>query len=167
MLTIICRGDPAVITDIRSYPGDLWLLAGMVMWSVYTVLLRWRPEGLSALGFLTAIVLLGFPVLVPFYAWEAVSGPGWRMTAASAATLAYYGIFPSILAYLFYNYGVAKIGASRAGLFTHLTPVFGALLAITLLDERLELYHVPGIALVAAGIYLASFASRRPLTEKA
>jgi drug/metabolite transporter (DMT)-like permease len=156
ILTIISRGNPAVITDIRSYPGDLWLLAAMLMWSAYTVLLRWRPEGLSSIGFLTVIALFGLPVLAPFYVWELSNGAQTRITLANAATLAYFGIFPSILAYLFYNYGVAKVGASRAGLFTHLTPVFGALLAILTLGERLELYHLPGIALIVIGIYLSS-----------
>ena len=52
--------------------------------------------------------------------------------------------------------GVELIGANRAGLFIHLMPVFGSLMAISFLGEVFLWYHAVGIALIAAGIYLAT-----------
>jgi drug/metabolite transporter (DMT)-like permease len=43
----------------------------------------------------------------------------------------------------------------------HLMPVLGAVLAVVFLGERFHLYHAVGIALIAAGIVLASL-RRRP-----
>ena len=68
----------------------------------------------------------------------------------------YVMIFPSTLAYLFFNRGIALIGPNRSAPFLHLVPVFGSAMAILLLGERLRLFHLLGYALVLAGIVIAS-----------
>jgi drug/metabolite transporter (DMT)-like permease len=50
---------------------------------------------------------------------------------------------------------VELVGANRAGLFIHLMPVFGTLMAIVFLGESLVWHHAVGITLIAAGIALA------------
>ncbi len=65
-------------------------------------------------------------------------------------------IFPSLLAYLFFNRGVELIGPNRAAPFMHLTPFFGSALAILVLGERLQMFHVLGYALVLCGIAVAT-----------
>jgi drug/metabolite transporter (DMT)-like permease len=74
----------------------------------------------------------------------------------SLATLAYVVIFPSILAYLFFNRGVALIGPNRAAPFLHLVPVFGSAMAILLLGEEMRPFHLIGYTLVLAGAVVAS-----------
>ena len=51
-------------------------------------------------------------------------------------------IFPSTLAYLFFNRGIALIGPNRASPFLHLVPVFGSAMAILLLGEQPRLFHL-------------------------
>ena len=70
------------------------------------------------------------------------------------ASLAYVGIFPSFLGYIFYNRGVAEVGANKGSLFIHLMPVFGTLLSVIFLGEVPFWYHYLGIALIFAGIWL-------------
>jgi drug/metabolite transporter (DMT)-like permease len=65
-------------------------------------------------------------------------------------------IFPSTLAYLAFNRGIALIGPNRASPFLHLVPVFGSAMAIVLLGEELRLFHVVGYVLVLAGVIIAS-----------
>jgi drug/metabolite transporter (DMT)-like permease len=79
-----------------------------------------------------------------------------RADLLTAATLAYVVIFPSTLAYLCFNRGIALIGPNRAAPFLHLVPVFGSVMAIVLLGEELKLFHVVGYALVLAGVVIAS-----------
>jgi drug/metabolite transporter (DMT)-like permease len=64
-------------------------------------------------------------------------------------------LFPSVLAYLFWNRGVELVGASRAGLFINLIPVFAALLSALLLGEPPRAYHGIGLLLIAGGMLLA------------
>ena len=65
-------------------------------------------------------------------------------------------IFPSILAIWCFNRGMAAIGPSRAGIFNYLQPLFVTVMAITLLGEAVETYHLIAFALVICGIVIAS-----------
>ncbi len=156
VLAIVARGDIATLASFQFNRGDLWLITAMFLWAAYTIVLRRRPPELSASGFLAAMLLLGLPWLLPFYLWEFAVRGGFSLTTATVSALAYYGTIPSILAYLFWNRGVAQVGPSKAGLFVHLMPVFGALLAVIFLDERLHGYHLLGAALVFGGIWITS-----------
>ena len=55
-----------------------------------------------------------------------------------------------------FSWGVAEVGSNVAGIFVHLMPVFGALLAWMFLHEQIRLFHVAGIALILAGITLTT-----------
>ena len=76
------------------------------------------------------------------------------------SSILYLALFPSILAYIFWNRAVAELGANRTGQFLHLMPAFGAVLSMIFLDERLYGFHAVGITLIALGIYLATAQKR-------
>ena len=99
---------------------------------------------------------------VPFYAVEIVCD-GFRIPGRDAwAIIAYTAIFPSMLSQLFFIRGVATLGANRAGLFINLVPIFGALLAVVILEESFRHYHLAGLSLVLGGIAMAErFGERR------
>lgn len=156
VLAIIARGKVSTLAAFHFNPGDLWLIAAQFLWAIYTFVLRRRPPELSAMAFLAAMLLLSLPFLLPFYLWEFSARGGFALTPATISALAYYGTIPSIVAYLFWNRGVAQVGANKAGLFVHLMPVFGALLSVVFLDERLYAYHYAGAALIFGGIYLTT-----------
>ena len=156
VLAIVARGDFATLAAFHFNRGDMWLITAMLLWAIYTIVLRRRPPELSATGFLAAMLLLSLPFLLPFYLWEFGERGGFSLTPATVAALAFYGTAPSIVAYLFWNRGVAQVGPNKAGLFVHLMPVFGALLSVIFLDERLYAYHYAGAALIFGGIWLTT-----------
>lgn len=140
--------------------GDLWVLGAALTWALYSVLLRWRPADLDPRAFLGFTLLTGWLLLLPAYLYEHGTGQVVAWNLPTLLTFAYVAIFPSALAYIFWNRGVAMIGANAAGHFIHLMPVFGSLMAVTLLGEYFGWYHALGAALVAAGI-LSTLAGRR------
>jgi drug/metabolite transporter (DMT)-like permease len=72
-----------------------------------------------------------------------------------------------VLAYTFWNRGVEAVGANVAGLFVHLMPVFGVVLAWLFLAERPAPYHAAGIALILCGIWVTSrFGGKRIEAEE-
>lgn len=156
VLAIVARGDLQVLAGFQFNRGDIWLIAAMFLWAMYTIVLRKRPAELSAIAFLAAMLMLSLPFLLPVYLWELALRGGFEVTVATASALAYYGTIPSIVAYLFWNRGVAQVGASKAGLFVHLMPVFGAVLSVVFLGERLYGYHFAGAALIFGGIWLTT-----------
>jgi drug/metabolite transporter (DMT)-like permease len=95
-------------------------------------------------------------LLLPPSIWEYANGIRLQFDAITMTTLAYVVIFPSTLAYLFFNRGIAMIGPNRAAPFFHLVPVFGSVMAILLLGEEPRLFHLAGYTMVLAGIVIAS-----------
>jgi drug/metabolite transporter (DMT)-like permease len=154
VLLIISSGHPETLLALDLNRGDVWLIAAMTVYALYTVLLRKRPR-IHFLSFLTFTIAAGAAMLLPIFLAE--FGAGYRITPTPAAfaVLAYVVIFPSIVAYLCFNRGVELIGANRAGQFFHLIPVFGSLIAIVFLGERPEWFHGVGYALIIAGIFVA------------
>lgn len=154
---IVSRGDISVLARLDFNHGDLLLVGCSSTWALYTVLLRWRPTGIGTMAFFGAAVVGGIALLMlPLYLVELASGRVAVWNAATGAGMVYFAIFPSILAYLFWNRGVEQVGANRAGLFLYLVPVFGIVLAITFLGERLHLFHLIGAASIFTGIYIST-----------
>jgi drug/metabolite transporter (DMT)-like permease len=156
VLTILSGGSLTALAAFRLNGGDLLVVLSMAMWSTYTIGLRWRPPTLDMITFLFAIVCVGELVVLPFYLGEATFGRQMIWTWSSVAALLAVGLFSSVLAYIFWNRGVDQVGAPVAGLFVHLMPVFGIVLAWLVLDERLHAFHLIGIALILTGIMITS-----------
>ncbi|WP_225029370.1 DMT family transporter [Xinfangfangia pollutisoli] len=152
---IATRGHPQALAQLAINRGDLWVLAAVVAYAFYSALLRRRPA-LHPLSFLAGLFALGALALLPFYIAEHLSGHVLALTAPNLLALAYLVIFPSFLSYLCFNRGVELVGAGRAGLFIHLLPVFGSVLAVVFLGERIEGFHMIGAALIAGGLVVAS-----------
>jgi drug/metabolite transporter (DMT)-like permease len=153
-LTIVARGDPAVLAGLNLNLGDVWMLGAVLIWAVYTVGLAWRPAGVHPMLMLAAFCAVGLAALLPAYLWEIAQGRHINVHWGSLASLAYVGIFPSFVGYIFYNRGIAEVGAARGSLFIHLMPVFGTLLSAIFLGEIPQWFHYAGIALIFTGIGL-------------
>jgi drug/metabolite transporter (DMT)-like permease len=152
---IICRGDLGVLAQFAFNVGDIMILVALVFYSLYTALVRVRPA-MHPLSFLAAMIAASAALAVPPMGYEFAAGYLPVINAASLATFAYMGIFPSVLAYYCLNRGIELIGANRAAPFIHLMPVFGSILAILFLGERPQLFHAAGYALVLTGVALAA-----------
>ncbi|SIO62328.1 Permease of the drug/metabolite transporter (DMT) superfamily [Bradyrhizobium erythrophlei] len=155
VLTILLRGDFGALAGIAFNKGDVMFGASLVSFALYSALMPRRPltHQLSLISFTT---FCGALMLLPFAVWEYSTGAVLKFDFLTLATLAYVLIFPSTLAYLFFNRGIALIGPNRAAPFFHLVPVFGSAMAILLLGEQPRLFHLVGYALVLAGVVIAS-----------
>jgi drug/metabolite transporter (DMT)-like permease len=155
VVVVICRGDPAVILDIDFNRGDVWFVAAIIIYALYSALLKQRPP-MHQISLLAVLTGWGALWLIPVLAVEIAAGARLSFDPLSFATLAYVAVFPSLLGYLFFNRGVELIGPNRAAPFFHLIPVFGSALAILFLGEAPHLYHAAGYGLVLAGIAIAT-----------
>ena len=155
VLTILLHGDLSALATIRLNKGDVMFASSLLAFGLYSALMPRRPitHPLSLLCFTTGC---GALMLMPFSIWEYSTGATLHRDLLTAATLVYVVIFPSALAYLFFNRGIALIGPNRAAPFFHLMPVFGSAMAILLLGETPQLFHVVGYILVLAGVIIAA-----------
>ena len=104
----------------------------------------WRSQSISALG--------NLPFAVGEYAFGYRLQPTWL----TVTTTLYATFITTILAYVAWNTAVDIVGAPRASAFLHTIPLFSALLATTLLGERIEAYHILGFALILGGVTLVA-----------
>jgi drug/metabolite transporter (DMT)-like permease len=155
VLTILLRGDFAALAHIQFNRGDLMFGGALLVFGLYSALMSRRP-GVHQLSLISFCTAAGAVLLLPLAIWEYSTGSVLRPDLLSLLTLAYVIVFASTLAYLFFNRGISLIGPNRAAPFLHLVPVFGSVLAIVLLGEQPQLFHLAGYALVLAGVIIAS-----------
>ena len=152
---IAAHGSLETLLHLSLNRGDVWILVAMLIYGSYAALFRLRPS-VHPLSFLVACMGIGSMLILPFFVREIAEGGRIVGGISAWLALAYIAVFPSFIAYLFFNRGIELIGAARAGQSWHLMPVFGSILAVLFLGETFYAYHAVGIALIAGGIVLAS-----------
>lgn len=157
---IMTGGDLRSLLGLEFNRGDLLVLLAGLVWALYSINLRNYPKELHPFTFLTGIVIVGIIGIIPLFITELVLGHTMTVTGPTLGAIVYVAIFPSVLAFIFWNRAVRDIGASRAGTFIHLMPVFSSILAVIFLHETIEVFHIQGITLVFTGIFLATFKTR-------
>ena len=155
-LTIVLRADYAQLARITVNTGDLLVLAGFFSWAVYTAMLRWQPRDVGGIPFLVAITAIGSVMMLPLYLLDLVRGAGFEPTKVNVGILAYSVIFPSFLSYICWNRAVSVVGPGVASMAQYMIPVFGTVLAVLILGEIVETFHVFGVAIIFAGVWLVT-----------
>ena len=156
LLVILTLGEPARLLSLTFNSGDLIMVIAVFTWGLYSVLLRKWALPVPGMIQLSAMLIFGVPLLLPFYLWELTRTRGMPLAIESALAVAYTAVFASIVAYLAWNNGVKVLGPASASLFSYLMPVFAALLSVVLLGEALRWYHLVGGTFTFVGLLLAT-----------
>lgn len=154
------HGDLARLASLDLNFGDALMLVGVVLYSFYTVFLRYKPD-IHWQSMMIVLCVSAFVTSIPFAAAEISAAAATYPDLQGWAVIAYTVVFPSLLSQVFYIRGVEMIGANRAGLFINLVPIFGTLLSIVLLGEAFHAYHAVALVLVFGGIWLAEASGRK------
>jgi drug/metabolite transporter (DMT)-like permease len=156
ILVILSRGAPGNLLQLEVHAGDAWILLAVAIWGLYSVLLKRRPPELDGVEFLLVLSVIGVLMLGPFYVLEVLQTPPRWPTHAEVLGVLYVGLAASVFGFIFWNRGVAVVGANAAGFTLHLLPAFGTVLAILFLGEQFGAFHAVGIATILVGILLAT-----------
>ena len=156
VLHVVVKGQWAALSQVVWVLGDGLIVAAMVSWAAYALLLKKWSSPLSSTARLAATCMGGSIVLLPFalFEWFATPHPGWSNSASALVLLA--AIFPGVGAYWAYSFCQKTLGASRVAASLYLGPLYGSLVGWFLLNESLGWHHAMGAALILPGIYLAS-----------
>ncbi len=151
---IATHGEPLKILQTQFNFGDILILIACVFYAGYTLALRERPA-MPPLVFFSALAFAALLTSSPFMIAEVATGRFHWPTPEGWALLVFVTLGPSLASQILYMRGVELIGPNRAGLFSNLVPIFGALFAVGLLGEEFHAYHAVALALTLAGIWLA------------
>ena len=145
--------------NLDANPAGLaWLMGAVLIAVLFTIILvklvdRYRPFTITAYQ-----NLFGCLYFIPFMLmFDGGSLPLLSYSGKMIVMLLVLGIFCSTLAYVFYNVGVAQLGASAACIFTNAIPVFSLVAAILIGQEQLTWSKPIGIAIVIVGVVLAQW----------
>jgi drug/metabolite transporter (DMT)-like permease len=152
VVVIAVQGSLAVLLGLQFQPGDILVVLAAACFAVYTVLLKREKFELARLPLL--VTLLGAAVVVtfPLFLVEVVRGEHDRLGVNGLLALAYVSIPGGALMYLFYNWSVELLGASKGGSLMYLQMIFTTALAWLILGEHVGSYHFAGAGLIAVGV---------------
>lgn len=157
-IVVTFAGRPSVAADhalADMLVGDILALLGGIAWAATTVVVRCsRLSNAAATETLLYQLIAGFVLLLP--AAALLGQTTIQPTALAWGSLAFQSFIVSFASYLGWFWLLRRYLASRLGVFSFMTPLFGILFGVWLLNEPLEPSFVAGAALVLAGVVLVS-----------
>jgi drug/metabolite transporter (DMT)-like permease len=132
------RGDLLVVVSLAIALGWVLLNRSLVQ--------RHSPVVVTAYGLVAGTLMLA--VIVPFiYGAPPVHGVSVKAWAALAAS----GVLCTATTTLLWNWGLAHVPASEAGILLNMEPLMGSILGVFVLHE-----HLGGLAFIGGGLILAA-----------
>ena len=156
VIFIITKADLNLIKNLNFNKGDLSMVVAMFAWAIYSALLKSRKYKISQFSLLEVVIICGLTFLIPIYFIEMNMGNHIVLGKPFYLILTYVVIFPGLAAFFFWIKGISIIGANRAGIFLHLMPIMGAIMAMIIFNEKFMFYHILGAIFIVLGITLSN-----------
>ena len=156
VLFIITKADIGLLKNLDFNRGDLIMIIAMLSWATYSALLKKKKYELSQISLLQVVISFGVIFLIPLYFIDMNMGNSIKLEKPFFLILTYVVLFPGLASFFFWIKGVALIGANRSGVFLHLMPIFGAVMAMVIFNEKFMFYHLLGAAFILMGIILSN-----------
>jgi drug/metabolite transporter (DMT)-like permease len=159
VLCIICQGEWKLLLDLKFNAGDLLMLASISFFSVHAVVYRQKARGFPEEPMFPLMMLGGLLVTLPLALLEnQVSHWSWirEIRAIHVAGILCLNVFPSVLAYRFWNSALRKVSANKVGIFLYLIPVYTTVISVLFLRESLKLFQIVGGLLIFTGVLLVT-----------
>lgn len=134
--------------------------SGFIAATTTVVVKRWLADA-SAVGLATTTVVVG-AVVMPVVATTVESAANIQWTAMAMGATLYLGIFGSGLTFILYYRLLSRLPALSMSLIAFITPLVALLLGNLFDHEVHTTRSVIGTVMVLSGVFLASFAPKRP-----
>lgn len=135
--------------------GDLLALSAGMLWAATTIAVRLsRLSEAPATQTLFYQLVGGFLILLPMA--YALGQADIHWTAIAWASLIFHAVLISFISYLAWFWLLKQYLASSLGVFSFLTPLFGVLFGVWLLNESLSQSFIVGAILVMLGVLMVN-----------
>ncbi len=160
ILVLVSGGRLADLGWLRS-TGDWLVLASAHTWAIYTVATRSLSSRRNPLAVTFTILVIATMLTALPFALTADLARIRSLSPAGVAAILYLAVPGLALGQWFWQEGIARLGAARAGLYLYLEPLATLALAVPLLGEPFGPAVALGGGLVLAGVYVGQ-RDRRP-----
>lgn len=154
VLSIITKGELSTLTSLQFNTGDLVMLAAVIFGALYNVLIRKVPREIPVSQLLIIVLCTGSLITLPLYILETIYFAPVTITPLNIFSIIWVGIAVTTIAVGMISFSIRKIGANKASISNYIRALFTALLAILILDENFEFYHMFAIIFVISGVFL-------------
>ncbi|BBO82495.1 membrane protein [Desulfosarcina ovata subsp. sediminis] len=150
----ISGGHPLALFSGGFGVGEFMIFGCVLSWAAYTLLGKRVMSTLSPLTATLNAAVVGVLALVIPACLEGMPGAAPGYTLTDWISLAYLGLFGTVLGFVWYYEAVRAIGPSRASLFINFVPISAICLGHMILDEPLTPSLLVGAILVVSGVTL-------------
>lgn len=160
VLAIITRGDPLAVLRMDFNIGDLIMLVAITFAALYNVLIRNIPDEIKVPELMFVVMVTGSLSVLPVYVLETIYIQPVPLTWLSIGSFLWVGIAITAIAVGLMNAAIRRIGANKASMSNYMRALFTALLAVLLLGEEFQAFHLVAMVLVIGGVYLMTLGRR-------
>lgn len=136
--------------------GDILVLINAISYTFYFILVKPLMLKYNPVQVIRLVFTYGLLMVLPF-GWNEFMAIEWNSFGTTEYTcITLITICGTFLAYLFNVYGIKILGASVAGAYIYIQPVFATIIAMIFLKEQLEGYKIIAAVLIFTGVYLCN-----------
>jgi drug/metabolite transporter (DMT)-like permease len=157
---VVFENSAGISLGEKVLSGNLMILVGNLFWAIYTVFSKPLLERMSALRLATLTLSFGTLFYLPLTVREIAALDWGSLSARSWAALAFSAVFAIALSYVIWYSSVKRVGNTKTGIYSNITPVLTVFFAQLFLGERIGLTKVIGALVIILGFYLTRFGYR-------
>ncbi|AXY59051.1 DMT family transporter [Acinetobacter sp. WCHAc010052] len=155
---LLSHGQISTLFAGGVYAGDGLMLIAATGYALYSVLLKYWKMPVPAWQSTYVQAIFALIYVFPFFV--GLQNSERQLNMQTVPLIVYAGIFSSVLLSYLWIEGVRCLGPSKNSIFMNLLPLFTALIAVMMLGEQLEFYHLAGGGLTLAGILMAQLLNK-------
>lgn len=159
VLLLIFKNDFSLVAPLK---GILLVFLAVFAALGYSVVLKKVPSYYNSVSIITFQNAIGLIYFLPLFIIYDIPKFGYKpITGEAIYAVIALAVVASSLAFIFFTYGMRKIGITKANVFVNMIPVFTAVIAWWVLGEVLTTQMLLGIAIVVSGVFVSQIKVRR------
>ena len=141
--------------------GAFLMLIAIACWALYAVFGKRILDHYPAMTATAWSLLFGSLFQLPLALWQLPDQNWSELSSINILSVIISALLSLYFGYSFYFYAISRIGPSKVGVYTNLTPVFTVFFASLIRHETVGMIHVFGLAVILTGIGFTKIPSRK------
>ncbi|NQT57659.1 MAG: DMT family transporter [Bacteroidetes bacterium] len=163
VILLVAFSDSNMSEKSFTVPGLLLLFGAVLAAVFYTIIVKKLPHTYSALTITAVQNTLGLFLFLPvFFILDVKDFITVVPSINTLVSIVFLAIFASSLAFIFLNFGIKKLGPSKANGFVNLVPVVTAFVSFAFFKESFSLYKILGMIVILSGVLIAQKKRKKP-----
>lgn len=163
---VVSKGDLSVLTKMSIGLGEVYLFGSVASWVAYTLLVKKVSRSLgttvvTAVSTMIGAVMLLVLSIIKENQWSKVL----NLSNQTMLEIIYLATCATVVAFLLFNWGIQRIGATKASAYINLMPINALWIAVFLYGEKISAYHLIGMSLTVLGVYITTQNKVQPMSK--